>query len=1594
MPRDELDHRGIIEKIRSMRENLDDYNERTMDNACKKLSDDLYKEKTHYFYELVQNAEDNDYKQDSAPFLRIIVDKDKIIVINNEIGFSDEDVFAITDIGQSNKYKSDLRHDIGEKGIGFKSVFCISDHPQIFSNGFHFGFNAEEKVGYIKPRWIEHVPPFVDPSCTTLVLPLDKQNKHTETQFKLIDPEIILFLKKLKTIEVQDNIHHHSYTIQRKEEDHHVILEKRETGKPVSRIKYRIMRKIYSKPKELVEYARQEQHTSTIEIAFPLSKAGTPDGTMFRKVFSFLPITTLEEGSGFRFHVQCDFLLTSNRGEIRLDNAWNLWLRDCLENLILEAFDTFKHENKFKKKFYAFIPNDEEIHDTFLKPIAKNVKLSLQNRACILDERGEWITPKECLIPSTGINHVIKAKDLFDEFGTSFVSGDIKELEILRKLGARDFDTSMLVSWLGRKSWVSSHDTTWFERLYNYLGRMLDEDQSYLEELKELEIILVEDGRVLSSEREVIFSREVEELEDVFKEDIIQVKEKIVNSKNGEIIKEFLKKMDVLEPKPTNVFDHLIIPLFGEEKRKSKTDDELRRIIRYIRDSMNVLSEWKVKTYIRIETNKENNYSSPSGLFLPSCFTGNNELEIILKETDYKCDFVSGRYKIDDSEEEVERWNRFFKKLGVQERLQVATEKQYPRSEYPAKELEALRFDSEYQYHMIIESDLVPNVKVILASKNERKFEALFTHLSQYWNSFKDYIHPKYEWKRKRERTCNSSDITTRFSKWMKELREKPWIRTIDGKLLEPGKVYTDTTKMLDFTGKKLPVIAFNITNKEFIQALGIKTSIDLDFLVTYLLQMQEEGIQDLSSYQEIYQYINKKLNQDKKIEDAFRENPIIALKARKEGEINFFSSSDVIWTDIGEKFQDIWGYLQPVYPLLEEFFVKRVHVKREPSCFDYMKILQELCVNGYDEQNDKMIQEIYVRISELLKIPTISDSIVASDEWLDFKKKAVLITNKNELWKNDDDVFLADESKIKELFERDEKIAFLKIPNNRIPKVTAFAQEFGLRALSTTVETRVEQIATSTPDTLLAKELKRLFPFILRWIYHYSSEAPMRQAWKRVSDEMFLKKIKQLSCTRMQPLEVIYSIRDVGENKTDVEMRSTCKVCIFNSTLYLNKNVDIRDTSLSKELARFFHSSDVLSDFINILTRARDLNEILSILDDKNIDYLDEDDYELFSACFSPADMKLLFDHVPGIPVKEKQQAKTKQHEMERKRAGIIENQREPISEGHNVEASIENETDHESVEVKVHPIGEMGEINAGNLQEAVQTHDEGENLVDIIKQVGKYIKPNDVEVSPSGEGSSKDTHPSSRISPGKREKQNEDIHDENDERVLKQESSPASKKEMVEIPTTWHPDCSPSEVSTNISEFQPSVEGTFMLVGGDDSNLNDSNQDEVCCDEGVEGVENPTARKNEAEIKREIGRWGEQHVYYNLERIMKERYRRGLFQHTQNGFIIQDNKRNRLVEVQWFNKDKDTGVGFDIKIIENGNTDYIDVKTTKTSEKQWFDVTRKQWQYAEIKGDRYHIYRVSNAGTKHVVIERITNPYQLWKEGKIGVCPVRIRL
>ncbi|KAL3575504.1 hypothetical protein D5086_023605 [Populus alba] len=346
-----------------------------LDQAVKYLSAELYAKDVHFLMELIQNAEDNEYLEGVDPSLEFVITSRDItntgapatlLMFNNEKGFSAKNIESICSVGNSTKKGNRKRGYIGEKGIGFKSVFLITAQPYIFSNGYQIRFNENPcshcNLGYIVPEWVHESPSLSDikqiygSTCmlptTTLILPL-KPDKVTAVKQQLsgIHPEVLLFLSKIKRLSVREdnedprlntvsaiaitketnfetrkNIDAESYTL-------HLSAE--ENGDEFAKgCSYYLWKQKFPVRQENRVDRRMEVEDWVITLAFPNGERLLRGMKYSPGIYAFLPT---EMVSNFPFIIQADFILASSRETIQWDNIWNQGILDCVPFAFVNA---------------------------------------------------------------------------------------------------------------------------------------------------------------------------------------------------------------------------------------------------------------------------------------------------------------------------------------------------------------------------------------------------------------------------------------------------------------------------------------------------------------------------------------------------------------------------------------------------------------------------------------------------------------------------------------------------------------------------------------------------------------------------------------------------------------------------------------------------------------------------------------------------------------------------------------------------------------------------------------------------------------------------------------------------------------------------------------------------------------------------------------------------------------------------------------------------------------------------------------------------------------------------------------------------------
>lgn len=122
----------------------------------------------------------------------------------NEVGFSPRNVEALCRVGQSTKKGGDnATRYVGEKGIGFKSVFKAADVVWICSSDYSFKFDKTKPLGMIAPIWDDFPAP-VKPGFTSFYLQLSESynRRGLLDELRSLDSRLLIFLRRLRSITV------------------------------------------------------------------------------------------------------------------------------------------------------------------------------------------------------------------------------------------------------------------------------------------------------------------------------------------------------------------------------------------------------------------------------------------------------------------------------------------------------------------------------------------------------------------------------------------------------------------------------------------------------------------------------------------------------------------------------------------------------------------------------------------------------------------------------------------------------------------------------------------------------------------------------------------------------------------------------------------------------------------------------------------------------------------------------------------------------------------------------------------------------------------------------------------------------------------------------------------------------------------------------------------------------------------------------------------------------------------------------------------------------------------------------------------------
>ncbi|XP_041072786.1 protein NO VEIN [Carcharodon carcharias] len=971
---EENPYRAIIENIRKREfgigielndegKKLMEVHQNRLGRSLERLSTELYSKDTHFVLELIQNADDNSYPaaNDTVPSLLFVVEGDCIILLNNECGFEEKNIRAVCDVGCSTKGKHEYGY-IGQKGIGFKSVFKITDTPEIHSNGFHICFDKHSgPMGYILPHWAADERPVnlmgseaeKTRWTTKIVLPLKAQNQQAQNLFHDIDPSLLLFLHRLRSITIINKVKGQDFMVTRQDLNNNILEVKHKDGAD----HWLVIKKTLNarKIKDDVEFTE-------LALAFKLNALKKSLGLRClpekQPVFAFLPVRSF----GFRFIIQGDFDIPSSREDIDRDSPWNQWLRSEIPQLFLKAMETFNNHPSFKGleglcHFLQFIPLPDEILD-FFQPVAGQIIQLLKAKTCLptmedRDGRTEYRLPSQTAITHDKlVQEVITPELLHKHLNLAYLSPVLQSAlnpALVSALGVHKLNSTDIIAITKAiaKEVIETNavlDDDYMKKIakllvcnYRSFDQEYGDSHQLLEDLRSVPIIPLADGSMVSLKDQAVFFPLYDEeneqfvnpmkgIQDLYRDlktvhpSVLTCLDNLGNSQ----VRKLLEKMDVYYLKPDKVMLEYILPTLKEQKWKEKSQGVVVSYSIFLKMHCQDNELQQFRPYIPVLTNK--GFVCPLNVNVNfSCDYKNTiNLPVDLPGVDWV--LLDPCYLKTDND--TEGWRTFFNSLGVQDlfifqkkkctftKQELASSPWAPVCEFWPSTVDNAYTVEDYvceEFHSLLTTEVLPD------QMKQKQRVNLLKLIDRNWDSdcrLSQYCTAKVF---DSQGKVLKNDINSSFAIYLTTL---PWLPTdspvVDGSgfckaYRRPTEVYLRSSNLLELLADRVSYTCCDLLEKStFAAFVGIKTSITVDMMINHFKSWcvktpaSESGDLEGAEFQtfaehvqRVYTYLDTNCSR-RQLKELFERFPAVFVPTSNETFCTgkFYYLKDVCWND------------------------------------------------------------------------------------------------------------------------------------------------------------------------------------------------------------------------------------------------------------------------------------------------------------------------------------------------------------------------------------------------------------------------------------------------------------------------------------------------------------------------------------------------------------------------------------------------------------------------------------------------------------------------------------------------------------------------
>lgn len=646
----------------------------------------LYSDRTHFVYELLQNAEDA-----SASRVAIELYNDRLEFLHDGKLFDEADVRGICGVGEGTK-PEDLTK-IGKFGIGFKSVYAYTDTPEIHCGQEHFGIKHYVRPYAIKPTGVP------EPWTTRFVFPFKSSFdsdispcKEISARLKSLNVRTLLFLRNIvEVVWHVDGGESGLYLRQTENENGGSFRKVSVIGetKSESWLAGKLVENIESESWLVFERAIVNPDgcaVKPVEIAFlidPESAEGNPVELMVAPGSPLFVFFATEKDTDLGFLVQGPYKTTPARDNIPRDDLWNAYLLGETAQFVIDVLHSLKDMGLLTVSVLETLPLRERDFPpgSMFRPLYDRVLKALRDESLLPALGGGFIRGRDAILGrGEDIRNLLDSEQLLalfgddiDEYGgernqsLKWLSEKITQertpdlrLHLMSRLGIKEVTPESFARHVGSR-FLSEQSDSWLIKLYKFMGRRpalwkraANKSSRYgfsREDgpIRHKEFVRLEDGRQVKAfsedETVAVYLPHAHELP------LLTIKSELVRDPEAQ---EFFRMLGVQEPDITAAVLELVLPRYESDEAEVSEQNHSEYIDLIIMALRDVSSKRRQELISRLKQCRflvgSNAATSEAAFRLPQeLYVRSEELSLFL-EGNPDAWFLDQRY----SEEQIE----------------------------------------------------------------------------------------------------------------------------------------------------------------------------------------------------------------------------------------------------------------------------------------------------------------------------------------------------------------------------------------------------------------------------------------------------------------------------------------------------------------------------------------------------------------------------------------------------------------------------------------------------------------------------------------------------------------------------------------------------------------------------------------------------------------------------------------------------------------------------------------------------------------------------------------------------------------------------